>query len=51
MDAFKTEIEYLRANWRMVGRPTLTIPITHAILSKYVSFQVKGPDHVELAGK
>eukprot|EP00112_Aurelia_sp_Birch-Aquarium-sp1_P009484 Seg208.3_Seg208.2_Seg208.5 transcript_id=Seg208.3_Seg208.2_Seg208.5/GoldUCD/mRNA.D3Y31 product="Phosphorylase b kinase regulatory subunit alpha liver isoform" protein_id=Seg208.3_Seg208.2_Seg208.5/GoldUCD/D3Y31 len=40
VDAFKTEIEYLRANWRMVGRPTLVIPITHAILEDNINSTV-----------
>ncbi|XP_066919156.1 phosphorylase b kinase regulatory subunit alpha, liver isoform-like [Clytia hemisphaerica] len=32
IDSFKTEIEYLRSNWKQLGRPTLTLPITHALL-------------------
>jgi len=40
VDAFKTEIEYLRANWRMLGRPTLTIPITHATLNDNINSTV-----------
>eukprot|EP00795_Rhopilema_esculentum_P000411 gene411-10079_t len=40
VDAFKTEIEYLRANWSMVGRPTLTIPMTHAILEDNINSTV-----------
>jgi len=32
VDSFKTEVEYLRNNCRMLGRPTITLPITHALL-------------------
>lgn len=34
VDSFKTEVEFLRNNWQMLGRPTITIPVTHAILGK-----------------
>lgn len=36
VDSFKTEVEFLRNNWQMLGRPTITIPVTHAILGKRI---------------
>ena len=37
VDSFKAEVEFLRNNWQMLGRPTITIPVTHAILGKGIS--------------
>lgn len=37
VDSFKTEIEYIRKNWRQVGRPTLTLPVTHSFLEDSMS--------------
>lgn len=36
VDSFKTEIEYIRKNWRQVGRPTLTLPVTHSFLGRFI---------------
>ncbi|XP_065667244.1 probable phosphorylase b kinase regulatory subunit alpha isoform X3 [Hydra vulgaris] len=37
VDSLKTDLEYFRNNWRLTGRPTLTIPITHSLLEDSMS--------------
>lgn len=37
IDLFRTEVAYLKNSWKGVGRPTLTLAISHSLLgrSKY----------------
>lgn len=35
VEMLRTELAYLTSCWRMTGRPTLTFPITHTMLSKF----------------
>ncbi|MGH0134275.1 UNVERIFIED_CONTAM: hypothetical protein FKN15_052408 [Acipenser sinensis] len=37
-EMLRTELAYLTSCWRMTGRPTLTFPITHSMLSKDLRF-------------
>ncbi|KAM8975758.1 phosphorylase b kinase regulatory subunit alpha, liver isoform 2-T2 [Pelodytes ibericus] len=34
VEMLRTELAYLTSCWRMTGRPTLTLPITHAMLNE-----------------
>ncbi|XP_077984081.1 phosphorylase b kinase regulatory subunit alpha, liver isoform-like isoform X2 [Glandiceps talaboti] len=39
VDMFKTDIAYLRYNWNELGRPTLTMTVTHSMLDKQMKLQ------------
>ncbi|XP_070553680.1 phosphorylase b kinase regulatory subunit alpha, liver isoform-like isoform X9 [Ptychodera flava] len=39
VDMFKTDLAYLRYNWNELGRPTLTMTITHSMLDKEMNLQ------------
>nr|XP_002736188.1 PREDICTED: phosphorylase b kinase regulatory subunit alpha, liver isoform-like [Saccoglossus kowalevskii] len=39
VDMFKTDLAYLRYNWNELGRPTLTMTVTHSMLDKEQNLQ------------
>lgn len=42
VDMIETELAYLRANWRVLGRPTLTLPITREMLRSVTKHRYSG---------
>ena len=34
LDTFKSEIAFLKVNWRMLGRPTVVIPLSHRTINE-----------------
>uniref|UniRef100_A0AAY5KM32 Phosphorylase b kinase regulatory subunit n=1 Tax=Esox lucius TaxID=8010 RepID=A0AAY5KM32_ESOLU len=38
VEMLRTELAYLSSSWRIIGRPTLTFPITHNMLGKHLRF-------------
>ena len=45
VDSLKTDLEYFRNNWRLTGRPTLTIPVTHSLIGK--PYSLLGKSYLE----
>jgi len=48
VEMLRIELAYLCTCWRMTGRPTLTFPITHTMLSKSVNLIC--PDSCPMGG-